>query len=91
MSREFPTATVRLGDAGADETAVKLTVFAPETDANLALRLHPASGPKREGYPINVRMTKRDALHLATKLIEAAAADSALGTGPRRPGSKTQT
>lgn len=91
MARDFTPATLRLG-GDADETAVRIGVFAPETEASLAVVLHAfdKTKAKRDGFPVNLRMTKQDALRLAVKLIEAAAEDAALGTSQHRPGSSPQ-
>ncbi|HEX6986829.1 MAG TPA: hypothetical protein VF170_15740 [Planctomycetaceae bacterium] len=85
-AREFTAATLRLGESGA-EIPVKLGVFAPETEANLAICIHAVERPKRPEFPVNLRLSKQAALRLAVKLIEAAAEDAALGTSQHRSGS----
>lgn len=85
-AREFTAATLRLGEAG-EETEVKVGVFAPETEPNLAICIHAVARPKRPGFPVNLRLSKQAALRLAVKLIEAAAEDASLGTSQHRPGS----
>ena len=80
MEDEIPTVIVQRGSTGETVASVAITATGSKWNDSLVIKLDASDKPKK-GYPISIWASKQDALRIAVKLIEAVAADAALGKG----------